>query len=251
MKQKIQAGGVLDILAPHEFLDAMERHSQTLTNLLGRNAQFKRVIVTGQANATGQFELDASPPDGFMWDVRAISFQSPIVNGTFTTSTNVNTAGAVSLTPYTGQVQINSVIAENNSAATGTFLVEDNANNFVTFVNGLVAGSSAILPIYTPLLVTNPRGVTSGAGSSGIMVTNYTIAADMCNVYINDTSSTLNLIDSVSDTSLALYSKQIILHANDVLKFVNGGPLSVSLGHYAVMLWVIEVPRSHMADLLL
>jgi len=81
MKQKVQPQGLLDILTPSEFGDVMQRHTDTLLTALGRNARFIRYIE--QVLSSTQ-SLSISPPDGFLWEVKAII---PMTTSGLTTDT--------------------------------------------------------------------------------------------------------------------------------------------------------------------
>ncbi len=69
MKQKVKPQGILDILTPGEFTDVMERHTDTLLTALGRNARFIRYI---EQNTDTNRAITISPPDGFLWEVKAV-----------------------------------------------------------------------------------------------------------------------------------------------------------------------------------
>lgn len=77
MRQKISPGMMLDIVTPEELAGHFESHANTLLNLLGRNARFKRVIDSAKVGADGTISVVSSPPDGFLWEIRGITIWQP------------------------------------------------------------------------------------------------------------------------------------------------------------------------------
>lgn len=246
MKQKIQPNGFLDVLTPDEFIGHMTRQNETLARLLGKNAQFKRVLQTVQANAAGNYELDVTCPDGFMWDVRAVSFQSAVVPGTFTVFET--TAATTQLPVLTGPVTINSVAIDNTTAGAALYWLEDAAGDRLYALN-VGANNWIQMPIYSPAVF---NGLTLFSSAAGTYTINYTILPDISNMYINDTSNTLNQIYSIPQGNNTFFSKQIVIHGKDVLKFAPSSPNAANANaQIQVLLWVIEVPATHEADLIL
>lgn len=82
MRQKLSPGMMLDFVTPEEMASHFDNHSNTLLKALGRNAQFKRVINSASVSADGSVSIVSAVPDGFLWEVRAVTFSLPNGNTT-------------------------------------------------------------------------------------------------------------------------------------------------------------------------
>lgn len=95
MKQKISPGHMLDFISPEELAHAMDNQTDRLLQLLGKNARFVRSIVSGEADANGNFSLEAGPDAGFLWSLRWVSWSgaSGNMNMYLNTVSNLNLLG--------------------------------------------------------------------------------------------------------------------------------------------------------------
>lgn len=72
MRQKVQPGIPLEVVTPEELVNHLRDNTETLLKRLGKNAIFKRVVITGQSDNNGVVTIEAEIPDGFMWSVMAV-----------------------------------------------------------------------------------------------------------------------------------------------------------------------------------